>query len=464
MTLPSSLRFLPILVASGGFTLLNGITLNAQTPESPTLQAISTRPLTLGDAIRFAVQNNASAQSARVRTDAAHAQVRQQRSELLPHISAIGQQGARTFNTASFGIDFPNQPGQPPVFDPNGERRGPVRNVDYRGRLTQTIVDFGAIARVRSAQSFASLSEANANAVAERAGTEAALAYIRALRAEDDLRARNADSVLAADLLHIAEQQLNAGVGIALDVTRAQAQLAATRAQLIASRNARDRAKIELLRALGLPLDTQIALSDSLASTDISSLDTIEAVAVERALHDRPDLRAAEQRISTSQRALSAIRAERLPSLSFFGDQGVQGKNYDYLLNTYTYGFQVSLPIFDGFRREARIQEQQAALREADIQRRDLRQQVAADIRMALLDLVSAQEQVAATRERARLAEQEVAQANERFRAGVAGNADVITASLSLTAARTAVIDALTNYQNARVALAFAQGALTKLP
>jgi hypothetical protein len=64
---------------------------------------------------------------------------------------------------------------------------------------------------------------------------------------------------------------------------------------------------------------------------------------------------------------------------------------------------------------------------------------------------------------RLRLGEQEVAQAQERFRAGVAGNADVITASLNLNAARTQYIDALTALQAARVALARAEGLVTTL-
>jgi len=65
---------------------------------------------------------------------------------------------------------------------------------------------------------------------------------------------------------------------------------------------------------------------------------------------------------------------------------------------------------------------------------------------------------VAATRERVQLAEQEVSQASERFRAGVAGNADVFTASISLNGARTQVVDALAAYQTSRIALARAQG------
>ena len=54
-------------------------------------------------------------------------------------------------------------------------------------------------------------------------------------------------------------------------------------------------------------------------------------------------------------------------------------------------------------------------------------------------------------------------QARERFRAGVAGNADVVTASQSLNNARTSVIDALTAFQAARVSLARAQGTVSQL-
>jgi outer membrane protein TolC len=57
-----------------------------------------------------------------------------------------------------------------------------------------------------------------------------------------------------------------------------------------------------------------------------------------------------------------------------------------------------------------------------------------------------------------------VAPARDRFRAGVAGNADVVTASVALNGARTAYVDALAQYQAARVALARAQGAVRELP
>ena len=86
------------------------------------------------------------------------------------------------------------------------------------------------------------------------------------------------------------------------------------------------------------------------------------------------------------------------------------------------------------------------------------------NVRAAVLDVNGAQEQVDAANSRLRLAEQELSDARERFQSGVAGTADVVTASLRLNDARTAYTDALVAYQTARVALATAEGNVTELP
>ncbi|MDQ6688935.1 MAG: TolC family protein [Gemmatimonadota bacterium] len=421
-------------------------------------------PLSLGDAARLAAQHGALSQGARLRADEAQARVRQRRADLLPTVSSYVQEAGRTFNTSTLGIDFPTPAGQKPIFDPMGQVEGPINTLDIRGRVQQSLLDFGALGRVRSAQAAARSSSADAQATAEQAATVASTAYVRAMRADADLRARQADTQLATELLGIAQAQLQAGTGVGLDVTRARAQVAATRASLIASRNARDHSRLDLLRALSLPVGTDIVLTDSL-STAAAGTEPIpdEAALVAQALRARPDILAEEERVRAARQGLSAIKAERLPTLGLVADDGAIGKNGGRLLNTYTWGLQVSLPIFDGFRREARAQEQQSVIKEAEIRQRDIEQQAQADVRGAVLDLAAARDQLDAASERLRLAEQEVIQARDRFNAGVAGNADVVNASLALTASRTLVNDAETAYQLARVSLARATGSVTTL-
>lgn len=286
---------------------------------------------------------------------------------------------------------------------------------------------------------------------------------MRAQRADAQLAARVADSTLATELLGIARDQLAAGVGVALDVTRAQSQLSLMHSQLIAARAEQARARVDLTRALGLPAGTAVMLADSLpARGDATPLAEGEAVA--RATRTRADLKVVAEQSVAAERQLDALRAERLPSLALFADQGGNGKSTDHLLNTYTWGIQLSVPVFDGFRREGRLDEQRAAIRELDVKRRDLAEQAAADVRTALLELQAAAELLTASAERAGFADQELAQARDRFRAGVTGNADVITASMTVNAARTQLIDSRAALQAARVALARAQGTVTELP
>ena len=437
----------------------------AQTPAIPATPVLTgdVVRLSLGDAARVAANQSAISRGARLRADEAVARARQRRSELLPNLSSYVQEAGRTFNTSTLGIDFPATPGNPPLFDPQGQIEGPINTLDVRGRVEQNLLDFGAIGRVRSAQADARASSATADATAEQAASTATNAYVRAMRADADLRARQADTVLATELLNIAQSQLQAGTGVGLDVTRAKSQLANTRAALIASRNAREHAHLDLLRSLALPVGTDILLTDSLSA--IAGGETLpnEASLVEQAIRNRPDILAEDQRVSAARQGLSAIKAERLPSLGLIADDGIIGKNGAKLLNTYTWGLQVSLPIFDGFRREARVQEQQSVIKEAQIRRHDLEQQAQVDVRGALIDLAGAREQLGAATERLSLAEQEVSQARDRFNAGVAGNADVVNASLALTSSRTLVNDAETLYQLARVALARATGSVTTL-
>lgn len=425
-------------------------------------QAATPKRLSLGDAARLAAAQTAAVQSATARVQQAQARVTQSRSALLPQIEAVPNWSSRTVNSASFGFNFPAAPGERPLLDPNGQIIGPVKFWDFRGQATQSLFDPGALGRVRAARASVTAASSDVAVAAEQAATNAAVIYIRELRSETTLQARIADSTLAADLLSIARSQLTAGVGVALDVTRAQSQLANARAQLIAARNDRDRSQLDLRRALNLPLDSPIQLTDSLNS--VAAAEAInEQAAVDIAVRTRPDIRAADAQLAAAEQQLSAIRATRLPTIGLFGNDGANGIGFNHLLNTYSYGVQVTWPAFEGGRREGQQQEQEAVARDIDIRRRDLRQQVAVDVRGAMLDIASAREQVDAARERQRLAELEVEQARERFRAGVAGNADVITALAGLNAARTGLIDALAAYQTARIALARAEGTVSQL-
>src|SRR5690349_13823884 len=115
-------------------------------------QSAPTR-LSLGDAVRSAIEHSAVAEIARLRVDESRARVGQARSALLPQLSADVLQSGRTFNTATFGLELPG-------FDPNGQVEGPVKTIDFRGKIGQTIFDQAAHARLAAARSAVTASDA----------------------------------------------------------------------------------------------------------------------------------------------------------------------------------------------------------------------------------------------------------------------------------------------------------------
>ncbi|CAN5168887.1 TolC family protein [soil metagenome] len=423
--------------------------------------ADSTIRLTLGDAVRLAARQNAAVEGALARVDAAKARVTERRADLLPTVSAAIAERGSTTNSATFPIDFPSVPGQAPLFDPNGTILGPVNAFDARARVSQSLYDPAARTRVQTARTGVAAASADVASLADMASANAANAYLTVLRADAVYTARLADSTLAAELLGIAQDQLKAGTGIILDVTRARSQLTGARTQLIVARNERDRTRVDLARTLGLPL-VRLELADALASLPAPD-NTGAGMPLDVSIRSRKDVQALDLQVRAAREQADAIRAERLPTIGVFADEGLSQRNGRSYLPTYDWGIQLSLPIFDGFRREARVTEQVSAARDLEIRARDLRAQVEADVRSSTLNLRSSAEAVGAARERLSLAEQEVSQARERFQAGVAGNADVITASITLNTARTQLVDALTSYQASRVALARAQGSIATI-
>src|SRR5216117_4241780 len=374
------------------------------------LQAQAPAPLRLSfaSAVREATGASADTAPAAVtiagfRSDAAGARVRQARAALLPNLSLAGSWVNRTFNPQTLGFKLPgvNLPSLVPPFNA----------YDGRARVTQTLFDLSSVSRVSAARGQLNAANADRTAVIETAAQNVALAYTRAARAQAVVAARQADSALAAELVGLAVAQQQAGVSASIDVTRAKTQLADAAGRLVVAENQLDRATIDLARALGIEPSTSIALADTLsAQLGAADVPADRNAAVAQAVAVRPDLAAELARGTAARTAASAISAERLPRLEVEADYGFSGLRVPDAVGTRQIAVEVTVPILDGFRREGRKAEQEATAHESDVRVRDLRQQVAADVDGALLDLRSAgaQQQIAA--ERLQLAAQEVSE------------------------------------------------------
>ena len=415
--------------------------------------------LSLKQAVELALapEGNARLQLVEELARQAGIRVAQARSALLPQVeSSVGQQN-QTRNLAAFGIQIslPIPGFQFP------ERVGPFNTFDARVTAAQSVFDLSSIRRFQASRASHQAADAETASARDQVAAQVAKLYLGALAAEARLEAARADLELAEALQRLAINQKAAGTGTAIEVTRAKTQAANQRQRLLVAENGRRRARLELLRAMGLDLSTEFQLTDRLTCAPIDAVTLEQARAA--ALGARADLKAQQGRQASARLNYTATRFERLPSLVGFADYGSIGSSLNHALPTRTYGLSLKVPLFDGGRRDARRAETASLLRQEQIKTGDLRRQIELEIRLALDALRSTEEQARVAEEGLTLAEEEVAQAQRRYQAGVTSSLEVTDAQTRLERARENRINALVAYNAARLDLGQALGAVRQM-
>jgi outer membrane protein TolC len=270
------------------------------------------------------------------------------------------------------------------------------------------------------------------------------------------VEAAQADVDLSQAVLLQSQHQKEVGTGTGIDVTRSNVQLADDQQRLLVAKNNQVKAHLQLLRAMNMRLDTQVELTDKLEYKPVDTLSVQDAIA--QALATRPDLKAQLKHEDSVRLNASAVKYERLPSITAQFDYGTIGPPETNILPTHDYYGTIHFPIFDGGRRDARRAEAFSLARQEGVKTADLRDQIELDVRTALDSLKSADEQVKVASDGLRLAENELAQARRRYDAGVAASLEVSDASDRLQRARSNHTSAVYNHNLARIDLGEALG------
>jgi outer membrane protein len=383
----------------------------------------------------------------------AHEQAREAKSAFLPTVDGTIRETSETVNLKTFGFRFPTIPGFAiPLFV------GPFSIFDARASAQQSIFSFSDIRKYQASREAALATASDLNTTRNQVSDAVARAYLACLRADAALETAQANVDLSNALLKLSNQQKEAGTGTGIEVTRAQVQLANDQQRLIVADNDRRKAVLQLLRAMGLNLAADVAFTDKLAYSAVD-VATLEA-SLDEARKQRAELQAQQQREKVAQLNYGSVSAERLPSASAFGDYGPTGTAPDSSRATREVGISVKVPIFDGFRREARRAESLSQYRQEKTRTRDLEQQIELDVRLALDSLRSSKAEVQTAEDGLTLAQNEVAQAQRRYQAGVTNSIEVTDAQTRLDRARDNRIAALYDYNLARIDLATATGTI----
>jgi len=411
-------------------------------------------PLSLKRAVEIATspEGNTNIQLSGEALKQAQSRSAEARAALLPDVEASFGEQNRTSNLAALGVQvtLPIPGFRFPTFV------GPFTTMDARVTGSQTVFDFASIRRFQAAKEGVSAAKSDIGNTAEQVAAQVARAYLAALKAVADVETAQANVTLSQAVETQAENQKKAGAGTGIEITRARVQLANDQQRLLDAQNDQRSTGLRLLRAMGLRLDTAIQLTGKLEYVPVDAVTIEQAKA--QAVKDRPDYRAQQEREATARLSANAVKLERLPSVQAFGDYGSIGTGFASALPTRTVGVSLRVPVFDGGRRDARREESASQYRAERVRTNDLREQIELDVRLALDDLRSAEDQVKVARDGLALSESELTQARRRYDAGVAIGLEVTDAQTRLARARDNQTAALYKYNLARIELAQATG------
>jgi outer membrane protein len=410
--------------------------------------------LSLKRAVELALspEGNTRVQLSNEQLKQAKARSAEARSALLPNLDSYSGLTNTVRSLTSQGLDQV----QLPFNITLPQRVGPFNLMDIRASMTQNVLDLSSIRRFQTARAGVRVARNDTANTEDQVAGQVAKAYLAALRTDAELDSARANVRLAEAIQRQAEHLKAAGTGTGIDITRAKVQLANEKQRLLVAQNNRQKAHLQLLRALNLRLDTDVELTDQLTYTpmDVEPLAKAKAEALEK----RADLKTQRQRENVARLNHSAVKFERLPSLVGAMDYGTTGQFNQYDLPTRSLTIGIRVPLFDGGRRDARRAEAASQYRQEQLHTRDMKEQIELEVRTAMDSLRSAEEQVKVAQEGVALSENELAQARRRFEAGVSSSLEVTDAQTRLERARDNHIAALFNYNVARIDLAQAQG------
>jgi outer membrane protein TolC len=441
-------------VNAGGSNSVNLInsTVNVQGPYLGSVQngkaSATAVSLSLAEAIRQGLQYNLGSVTSAQGIRQAQGQRYEALNALLPQINGSFREDVQQTNLAALGLKF-NFPGVPKIV-------GPYNYFDLRATLTQTVADMVKIRNLRVARENIKATELTAKDARDLIVMAIGGSYLQAGAAAARVNVARAEVETAQAVFKQASDRFAAGLNARVDATRSRVELQTQQQRLRSLQADFDKQKLTLARIIGLPLGQEFTLADEFPFQSLEGMSMEQAM--EKAMANRADLQAAQVQVRAAEIARKAVLAERYPTVSVSTDYGDIGTNPSQSHGTFTFNGAVNFPIFQGTRVKGDLLQADAALEQRKAELEDLRGRVEYDIRNAYIDLQSAADQINVAKSNVDLAQESLAQARDRFAAGVADTVEVTQAQESVATANNDYINAVYSHNLAKVTLARAIG------
>lgn len=397
--------------------------------------------LTVDEAVRMVLKENPAIRQAAHAIQASEAGVQVSRSSLYPNAEV-------SLNYTLLGpvaaLSFPGF-GTFKLF--------PANNFDEHVGASATLYDFGRRQKnIELAKTQVASSNDRLDLVRQDLAYRTIQTFYSILFLEKAIRVQNDEIKTLDQHLLITKKKVEAGTATDFDVLTTQVRVAAAQDQRIGLENSLANTKIALRHLLGLPAGSPVNLSGQFEEAPVSlNVDSLTDIA----LNDRVEMKAANDRIMSARAAYNVASAIYNPTLNVAAEYGFKN-GYEPNINAWRGNYAVAaqlqvpissvVPFFGGYRKENMEEESSANVMQAESYKKEVAQQISADVQKGVSDLRSSMDKLRTTEVAVQQAETALGQARIRYEAGTVTNLDLLDAETALAQARLERLQALYNF------------------
>lgn len=453
-------------------------TIHAQDVAVPDTMSFKSGKIDLVQAIQIAIANNVQVKRALLSIENADQDVRSAWSRAIPEVTA----SANYTRNLEVPVNFIPEV----VFNPDGDpdKLIPVAfgtDNNWSGGVTvsQTIFDGEVFVGISTSKLFKTVQAESLRATAQQIITQTRLAYYQVLIAKEQVRLLESQISRIEDNLDDTRAQYKQGLVDNYAVLQLEVQLGNLRPQLTQAGYDIDEARRNLLDVMGLPIELPLNVQGDLGAysirgkeaetpvnVPIKKIDTFtpfkleaDSSMIEWASKYRGDLRVIDLQQELQKKQIKANKSKYLPTLSasynlqynasqsgqpvFFGTSEQRARSQTIMLN-------LSIPIFQGFRRDVAVQK-------AKIQLRDLRLLEYQAERDAQKEIITAGENIREVYETSTARQKAVDQAQRgyeravlRYEKGLGSQQEITDAQVQLREAELNYAQMVFNYLSAK--------------
>jgi outer membrane protein TolC len=401
--------------------------------------------LTVKNVIDLTINNYPLIQQAEEKINVAEAKIKEQQSSLYPVIdvnasySRIGPVPVIAFGSEQFELF-------------------PADNYNINVSLFHTLYDFGKRdALIDFTKSLKQSEIDNVDLVKSALAFQTVQIFYSILLLEKSIAVKDTDIVNLNDHLLFTYKKVETGSATDFDVLTTKVRISNAENQKLDLQNLLDKQIVQLKKLTGIPYESDTKLKGNFS---LNQFFVNKDSLLEIAFKQRPEIKLALDQENNTHLIKEIASLGNMPSLNVNFSYGLKNgyiPNLDVLRGNWAAGIGVSVPIFNGFRTSASLEEADANIKVSETHTLQIKNDITSEVQQAVEDLKTKLNKISTTKIQVSYAQESINRANVQYKNGVVTNLDLLDSENSFEQAQLqylrAVYDAIISSYNLKKAV-----------